>query len=197
MRDTGFDVPADKLDRLAVVYEHARPQKGGVTTSGTGRGTAQPVPAAPPGRFVAVKPVAAAHVEPGLAAGGSGMFSTIGDYARFAQMLLNGGELEGVRILGRKSVELMTANHLEYLSRTTHEFSDADGFGLGVSVRLDLARGNQLGSVGQYGWSGAATTTVNIDPKERLIALVFAQHFPFNEHDLFWQFQTLTYQALD
>ena len=124
------------------------------------------------------------------------MFSTIGDYARFAQMLLNGGELDGVRILGRKTVELMTANHLNHLPRVTHEMSESDGFGLGVAVRLDLAKGNELGSAGQFGWSGAATTTVNIDPKERLVALVFAQHMPFNEHDLFWNFTTLTYQAL-
>jgi CubicO group peptidase (beta-lactamase class C family) len=78
----------------------------------------------------------------------------------------------------------------------THAFSDSDGFGLGVAVRVDLAKSNELGSLGQFGWSGAATTTVNIDPKERLVMLVFAQHMPFNEHDLFWNFTTLTYQAL-
>jgi CubicO group peptidase (beta-lactamase class C family) len=118
------------------------------------------------------------------------------DYLRFAQMLLNGGELEGVRILGRKAVELMTANHLNHLPRVTHAVSDSDGFGLGVAVRLDVARSNELGSVGQFGWSGAATTTVNIDPREQLVGLVFAQHMPFNEHDLFWHFNTLVYQAL-
>jgi CubicO group peptidase (beta-lactamase class C family) len=176
LRDTGFDVPASKLNRLANMYEHAKKAKAG--------------------SFVVSKPMGASYVESGFAAGGSGMFSTIGDYARIAQMLLNGGELDGARILGRKTVELMTANHLGHLARPTTEFSDSDGFGLGVAVRLDLARSNQLGSVGQFGWSGAATTTVIIDPGEKLIALVFAQHLPFNEHDLFWQFNTLTYQAL-
>lgn len=193
MRDTGFDVPAEKMTRLAIVYEHV---KGG--TSGTGSTSAGNGASGSQGRFLASKPIASAYAEKGrgFAAGGSGMFSTIGDYARFAQMLLNGGELDGVRILGRKTIELMTANHLNYLPRVTHAFSDSDGFGLGVAVRVDLARSNELGSVGQFGWSGAATTTVNIDPQERLVALVFAQHMPFNEHDLFWNFTTLTYQAL-
>jgi CubicO group peptidase (beta-lactamase class C family) len=190
MRDTGFDVPPEKMGRLAVVYEHAKPA-GAKTTNGNG-GVAQSE------RFVESSAIASSYAEKGrgFAAGGSGMFSTIGDYARFAQMLLNGGELEGVRILGRKAVELMTANHLNHLPRVTHASSDSDGFGLGVAVRLDVARSNELGSVGQFGWSGAATTTVNIDPREQLVGLVFAQHMPFNEHDLFWHFNTLVYQAL-
>jgi CubicO group peptidase (beta-lactamase class C family) len=124
------------------------------------------------------------------------MFSTAGDYARFAQMLLNQGELDGVRILGRKTVELMTSNHLNHLPRVTHEFSEADGFGLGVYVRLDLAKSNQLGSAGTFGWSGAATTNAVMDPQEKLVAILMAQHFPFNENDLFWHVTTLTYGAL-
>ena len=191
MRDTGFDVPTEKMSRLATVYEHVKSGRAPGARARKWRGVQ-------PGRFVASQPMASAFAEKGrgFAAGGSGMFSTIGDYARFAQMLLNGGELNGVRILGRKTVELMTVNHLNHLPRVTHEMSDSDGFGLGVAVRLDLAKGNELGSAGQFGWSGAATTTVNIDPKERLVALVFAQHMPFDEHGLFWNFKTLTYQAL-
>jgi CubicO group peptidase (beta-lactamase class C family) len=191
MRDTGFDVPPDRISRLAVVYEHAKPPAGAKSTNGNGAGIR-------PGRLVESKPIASSYTEEGrgFAAGGSGMFSTIGDYARFAQMLLNGGELDGVRILGRKTVELMTANHLNHLPRVTHGSSDSDGFGLGVAVRVDVAKSNELGSVGQFGWNGAATTTVIIDPRERLIALVFAQHMPYNEHDLFWNFRTLVYQAL-
>jgi CubicO group peptidase (beta-lactamase class C family) len=150
------------------------------------------------GRFQPTEPFAASFAEKGrgFPTGGAGMFSTAGDYARFAQMLLNGGELDGVRILGRKTVELMTANHLNHLARATHEFSEADGFGLGVYVRLDLAKSNQLGSEGTFGWSGAATTNVIMDPKESLVAVLMAQHMPFNENDLFWHFSTLTYQAL-
>jgi len=142
--------------------------------------------------------LAGVYPEPGrgFAAGGAGMFSTIGDYARFGQMLLNGGELDGVRILGRKTVELMMANNLNHLARPTTEFSQADGFGLGGAVRIDLAKGDSLGSVGQFGWSGAATTYFNMDPKEQTVVLVFAQHFPFNQHGLFWQFSTLMYAAM-
>jgi len=174
MSDTGYDVPADKMGRLAKVYQLKD------------------------GRFTPADPVAASFAEKGrgFPTGGAGMFSTAGDYARFAQMLLSGGELDGVRILGRKTVELMTANHLNNLSPPITEFGDADGFGLGVAVRLDLAKGNQLGSEGQFGWSGAATTHVVMDPKEELVAILMAQHFPFNEHDLFWHLTTLTYAAL-
>ena len=99
--------------------------------------------------------LAGVYPEPGrgFAAGGAGMFSTIGDYARFGQMLLNGGELDGVRILGRKTVELMMANHLNHLRRRRPSSASAEGFGLGGSVRIDLAKGDALGSVGQFGWS--------------------------------------------
>jgi CubicO group peptidase (beta-lactamase class C family) len=195
MRDTGFDVPAEKMGRLATVYTHGKAGRSGTASTSGGNGNGS---GAAQARFVRSEPVASSYPEKGrgFAAGGSGMFSTIGDYARFAQMLLNGGELDGVRILGRKTVELMTANHLNHLSKVTHGSSDSEGFGLGVAVRVDLAKGNELGSLGQFGWSGAATTTVNIDPQERLVALVFAQHMPFNEHDLFWNFTTLAYQAL-
>ena len=174
MADTSYDVPAEKMGRLAKVYHRKD------------------------GRFQPMDPVAASFAEKGrgFPTGGAGMFSTAGDYARFAQMLLGGGELDGVRILGRKTVELMRANHLNHLARTTHEFSEADGFGLGVYVRQDLAKSNQLGSAGTFGWSGAATTNVIMDPQEKLVAVLMAQHMPFNEHDLFWHFSTLTYQAL-
>ena len=149
------------------------------------------------GRFVESKPDASSYAEKGrgFAAGGSGMFSTIGDYARFAQMLLNGGELDGVRILGRKTVELMTANHLNDL-RGDARVKRLRRVWPGVAVRLYVAKSNQLGSMGPIGWNGIATTTVKIDPRERLIGMVFAQHMPCNEHDLFWNFNTLVYQAL-
>ena len=177
MTDTGYDVPEDKRGRMAKVYTLDK------------AGALEEVPETQ---------LAGVYAEPGrgFAAGGAGMFSTIGDYARFGQMLLNGGQLDGVRILGRKTVELMMANHLNHLERTTTESSTSDGFGLGGRVRVDLARGSQLGSVGQFGWSGAATTYFDVDPKEKMLMLVFAQHFPFNQHDVFWQFSTLAYAAL-
>jgi CubicO group peptidase (beta-lactamase class C family) len=177
MIDTGYDVAEAKRGRLAKVYTL---DKTNVLVE------------------VPETQLAGVYPEPGrgFAAGGAGMFSTIGDYARFGQMLLNGGELDGVRILGRKTVELMLANHLNHLARPTTEFSEAEGFGLGGSVRIDLAKGNLPGSVGQFGWSGAATTYFNIDPKEQTLVLVFAQHFPFNQHGLFGKFSTLMYASL-
>jgi CubicO group peptidase (beta-lactamase class C family) len=176
MRDTGFTVPSGKRARFAKLYS---PDKNQVLAEPAQEGTPYPDP---DGRL--------------FPSGGGGLFSTIGDFARFGQMLLNRGELDGVRILGRKAVELMEVNHLAHLARPTTEFSHSDGFGLGGAVRVNLSRPAQLGSVGQFGWSGAATTYVNIDPKERTVALVFTQHFPHNQHDLFFQFSTLMYAAL-
>jgi CubicO group peptidase (beta-lactamase class C family) len=177
MVDTGYDVPEAKRARLAKVYTPDKEGKLGVV---------------PEAQLAGVYP------EPGrgFAAGGAGMFSTIGDYARFGQMLLNGGELDGVRILGRKTVELMMANHLNHLARPTTGGDDAFGFGLGGRVRIDLARGNAPGSLGQFGWSGAATTYFDIDPKEQTMILLVAQHFPFNQHDLFGQASMLIYASL-
>src|SRR5215207_4458895 len=179
MKETSFTVPAERRARVAKVYT-------------TGKD----------GQFEEPKPLVPGNIpypdEQGrlFPSGGGGMFSTIGDYARFGQMLLNGGALDGVRILGRKTVELMETNHLTGLTRETLDSNDYDGFGLGGSVRISLARGARLGSVGQFGWSGAATTDFKIDPQEQLMTLVFTQHFPFNQHDLFWNALTLTYAAL-
>jgi CubicO group peptidase (beta-lactamase class C family) len=176
MVDTAYEVPPAKRERLAKVY-----------SDGTD-GTLTPVKE---GDLVMT-----ALDGSDMHWGGAGMFSTIGDYARFGQMLLNRGELDGVRVLGRKSVELMLANELTHTPKPTNQFSDTDGFGYGGAVRTDLAKGNRLGSVGQFGWTGAATTYFNLDPQERTIALVFTQHFPHDAHELFWTFSTLFYAAM-
>ena len=175
MTDTGFYVPEEKRPRLAKIYELG-----------------------PDGKLRPAKPILNSYPEPGkgFPSGGGGLYSTIGDYARFAQMLLNGGRLDDVRILSRKSVELMMANHLNHMTLTTMAPNGGDGFGLGGSVRIDLAKGNSLGSVGQFGWSGAATTYYNIDPQEETVVLLFIQHFPYNQHDIFYKFSTLFYQSL-
>ena len=174
MNDTGFDVPPKKMSRLAKTYKHG-----------------------PDGDFVEDKPILEAWPEHGrdIEAGGSGVFSTAGDFARFAQMLCNGGTLDGQRILGRKTVELMTANHLVTLPNN-QAATRQKGFGLGVEVTTNLGQLSMPSSVGQFGWYGAATTYCQIDPKERLVAIAFAQHFPFNEHNFFAAFQTGYYQAL-
>ena len=179
MKETSFTVPAEKRARVAKVY-----------TTGKDGQLEEPKPPVP-GNIP--YPDEQGRLFP---SGGGGMFSTIGDYARFGQMLLNGGALDGVRILGRKTVELMETNHLAGLTRETVDSNDYEGFGLGGSVRISLARSGKLGSVGQFGWSGAATTDFKIDPQEQLMTLVFTQHFPFNQHDLLWNALTLTYAAL-
>lgn len=176
MVDTAFEVPAGKRNRLAKVYTTAKD------------GSLEMVPAD--------QLVMTALDKARMHWGGAGLFSTVGDYARFGQMLLNSGELDGARILGRKSVELMMANALTQTPTPYRTGTDYDGFGYGGAVRVDLARSARLGSVGQFGWSGAATTYFNIDPQERTVALVFAQHFPMDPHQLYWTFSTLFYAAL-
>jgi len=174
MKDTGFDVPETKMNRVAKTYKHG-----------------------PDGKLVEAEPLINTWPEAGrgIESGGAGIFSTAGDYARFALMLLNGGTLEGHRILGRKTVELMTANHIAALPNN-QAATRAKGFGLGVEVTTDLGQLTMPSSVGQFGWYGAATTYCQIDPKERIVAVALSQHFPFNEHNFFAQFATGYYQAL-
>jgi len=174
MRDTGFDVPPAKMPRLAKTYKRGAD-----------------------GKLAEEKPILETWPEPGrgIEAGGSGLFSTVDDYARFAQMLCNGGTLDGQRILGRKTVELMTANHMVTLPNN-QAATRPKGFGFGVEVTTDLGQFSIPSSVGQFGWYGAATTYCQIDPKERIVAIAFAQHLPFNENNFFAKFQTGYYQAL-
>jgi CubicO group peptidase (beta-lactamase class C family) len=173
MKDTGFDVPEAEMNRLAKTYKLED------------------------GKFVEDKPIIETWPEKGrgIEAGGAGIFSTIDDFARFAQMLCNGGTLEGKRILGRKTVELMTADQMVTLPNKAGA-TRQKGFGLGVEVVTDLGQLGMPASVGQYGWYGAATTYCQIDPKERIVAIALAQHFPFNQHGFFETFQTGYYQAM-
>jgi CubicO group peptidase (beta-lactamase class C family) len=176
MRDTAFWVPAEKRRRLAVIYERD------VTEKLVPNARSNQPPAGP---------------DHGILSGGGGLYSTAADYARFAQMLLNRGELDGVRILGRKTVELMTRNHISHLA-DPHPFGfQAQGFGLGVRVLGDLGESTTLGSHGTFGWDGAATTLVQIDPKERIVAILLFQHIPFNQDDIFSTFNNGYYSALE
>jgi CubicO group peptidase (beta-lactamase class C family) len=176
MKDTGFDVPDEKTSRVARIYENG--------PDGKLRETAKP----PFGTY--------AEKGRGFSSGGGGLFSTACDYLRFGQMLLNGGKLDGHQVLGRKTIELMTMNNLTFLDTGRMPGSGSEGFGLGGSVRLDVAKENRLGSVGQFGWDGAATTTFNMDPKERTVAILLTQHLPFNQHGIFAKFYTLFYASL-
>ena len=128
---------------------------------------------------------------------GATLYTTAGDYARFAQMLLNGGELEGVRILGRKTVELMTTSHTR---EDLYPPMTGPGFGFGIGVGVYKGGGlPRLRSVGTFGWDGAAGTFFFDDPKEDLLLICFTQVFghrgmPGNTYQE--EFERLVYQAL-
>jgi CubicO group peptidase (beta-lactamase class C family) len=175
MRDTFFYVPPAKADRLATVY------------SATPNGKVERAPTA--GTMASQ----GAYVEGPRKSfsGGAGIVSTALDYARFLQMMLNGGELEGARILGRKSVELMTVDHIGAL-----ETDLGVGFGLGFSVLKDVGLRGTPGSVGEYGWGGAYHSTYWVDPKEQLVVVYFTQLLPNAGLDDHAKLRALLYQAI-
>ena len=170
MSDTAFSVPDEKAERYATLYEPA------------GDGGIQVIKNAP----VSSGPLSFFH------SGGAGLQSTAADYLRFCQMLLNDGELDGVRLLGRKTVELIRMNHI---SDDWHPLERTGcGFGLGFAVVTDVADTHGPGSEGTYNWGGLASTTFWIDPVEDLIGILMTQLIgdsPFHA-----QFRVLTYQAI-
>ncbi len=123
--------------------------------------------------------------------GGAGVLSTTNDYARFLQLLLNDGELDGVRLLSPKTVELMHANH------TGDKYTrDTSGFGLGFWVNNNLGYFGELGTEGAYGWGSAYFPQYLVDPKEKIVALLMTQLKPANGMDLNQKFKVMMYQAL-
>ncbi|MBW2282638.1 MAG: beta-lactamase family protein [Deltaproteobacteria bacterium] len=183
MVDTGFTVPPEKLDRFAANYNRG------------------------PDKQIRLEddPETSEYARPRtFLSGGGGLVSTAADYLRFCRMLLAGGTLDGERILGRKTIELMTMNHLPEgqdlstlgfgtFSETTY---DGVGFGLGFSVALDPARAQLIGSVGEYAWGGAASTAFWIDPAEDLIVVFMTQFMPSGTFNFRGQLKTLIYPAL-
>ena len=161
MRDTGFDVPAAKRARVVDLTTMGKDGKLRIADG--------PSAAHPGARLNA------------YASGAGGLYSTAADYARFAQMLLDGGTLEGHALLKRKTVELMLRNQLTMLDPPVNQFNAGEGFGLGGYVVLDPVRRGQPGSVGQFGWSGAASTYYMIDPHEGLLAILLLQHLPHDD----------------
>jgi CubicO group peptidase (beta-lactamase class C family) len=191
MVDTAFFVPEDKRLRLAAMYGH--PDISTHTVS-------QIVATALAGRNL---PSDVAKTYPignttTFARGGHGLFSTSMDYFRFAQMLLNGGELDGQRILAPKTVELIHSNHLP---TQLMPFSIAFipypgyGFGLGSRVLVNAAESGLPGSAGEFGWSGAANTYYWVDPEKKLIG-IFMSQFMNNLEPVQNNFHVLAYQAL-
>ncbi|MBP3951631.1 serine hydrolase domain-containing protein [Bacillus suaedae] len=117
---------------------------------------------------------------PSFESGGAGLLSTLGDYSRFAHMLASGGEYNGNRIIGSKTIQLMATNHLspEQMHYFNWDYLKGYGYGLGVRTMIDPAEGGINGSIGEFGWSGMAGTWVLIDPKENLSAVYMQQMLP-------------------
>ena len=184
MVDTAFHVPPEKIDRFAACY--APSSKGGFQLQDD--------------------PATSAYREPPvLLSGGGGLVSTAQDYFRFCKMLLRGGEFEGERILSRKTVELMTINHLpggQDLAAVSPpgQFSEAatsgTGFGLGFSVLFDLSRAQIAGSPGQFAWGGAASTAFWIDPVEEVILVFMTQLLPSSTYPFRRELQVLVNAAI-
>ena len=181
MCDTGFHVPEGQGGRFASNYTRA--DGGGLALHDS----------AGDSRFL----------EPARTlSGGGGLVSTAADYLRFMRMLRGRGALEGVRLLGRKSVELMTMNHLpgDLVDMGQPRFSEMPfagiGFGLGVSVVLDPAKARILGSPGEYAWGGMASTTFWVDPAEDLVVLLLTQLTPSSTYPIRRELRVLIYQAL-
>jgi CubicO group peptidase (beta-lactamase class C family) len=133
---------------------------------------------------------------PRFESGGGGLVSTAGDYARFLQMLLNGGTLDGTRLLSRKTIELMTADHLGSITGAPDLLLPGHGFGLGFAVRLYAGIAQIPGSIGQYFWGGLAGTTFWVDPAEQLFALMLIQA-PGQRDYYRTLFRDLVYSAFD
>ena len=174
--DTQFYLPPAQKDRLATVYA----AKDGTIERATDPKTGQ-------GHYVEGPRVGFA--------GGAGLLSTARDYGRFLQMLLNGGEIDGVRLLSPKTVELMTVNHVGTLFASGADDAGR-GFGLGFDVIEDLGKTGQHGSTGGFGWGGAYHTTYWVDPKEKMVALLMTQLLPAGNSDLHARFRALVYQSI-
>ena len=183
MTDTAFTVSDAQLERFASNYERLRD-----------------------GRLrLADSPESSEFRSGSFLSGGGGLVSTAPDYLRFALMLRNRGELDGIRLLGRKTVDLMTVNHLPggqdlttlaQAGMFTETAYAGVGFGLGFSVMLDPARAQILGTPGEFAWGGAASTAFWVDPVEDLIVIFMTQLMPSSSYPIRRELRTLTYAAL-
>ncbi len=181
MFDTEWWCPPEKQGRLAMLYVPS--QGDSLPNDDIAKGSTHP---------------------PQLLGGGGGLLSTAYDYNRFMKMLLGEGELDGVRIVSSRTLELMTQNHLpggvDLATIATDSFSEVDmagvGFGLGFSVMLDHAKNKSLVSNGTFSWGGAASTVFWIDPYEELSVSFFTQLLPSGTYPIRRELQQLVYQAL-
>jgi CubicO group peptidase (beta-lactamase class C family) len=194
MSDTDFYVPAEKVHRFTACYS-ADP-KGGISFH----------PAERKGTLTLQDdPTTSSYLSPpSFVSGGGGLCSTAADYLTFCRALINGGDAGGVRLLGPKTLQLMTSNHLpggrELPEMSRSLFSEAAyngiGFGLGFSVTLDPAKTLIPGSAGEYAWGGAATTSFWIDPAEELIAIFMTQVLPSSAYPIRRELRSMIYTAI-
>lgn len=185
MNDTGFTVSDASWPRLAQLYAPEGTASDISTAFLSGGG---PALVEAPASFDI-------NFEPGaeFKSGGGGLVSTVGDYFRFCQMLLNGGELNGVRLLSPKTIQLMSSNHLDSSGEVFGR--SGIGFGLGVAVSIDQAAIGEIGTDGEYNWGGAAGTKFWIDPKENMIGIFMTQSVPHRSR-VGVDFKYLSYQAM-
>ncbi len=183
MDDTGFQVPAAKLDRFAACYLHQ------------------------PGDTMKLQddPERSRYLRhPNFLSGGGGLVSTVDDYHRFAQALCQGGAYQGQRIIGRKTLEYMRCNHLpgnqDLPALSIGAFSETpyagNGFGLGFSVRTEVAGAGTIGSVGEFGWGGLASTYFVVDPVEELVVVFMTQLMPSSAYPIRQELRALVHGAL-
>jgi len=194
MVDTGFYVPESKLDRFASMY-------GALSLDESDTTSTKQIEAADAGvNHRLAGPNDSTESQPHkIFRGGVGLVSTAVDYWRFSQMLINMGQLDGERVLSRKTVELMTTNHLppELMPiEIGGVFFPGYGYGLGVGVLMDLGQCHSLGSEGTYDWGGAANTSFWIDPREKLIGVQMAQFQPSGYHLMANDFRVAVYQSI-
>ena len=183
MNDTHFYLPEEKTDRLVTVYSSTA--DGGIELA--------PTPGYMQDRGIFGTVGQGQYIDGPRTSfsGGAGLLSTARDYATFLQMMLNGGEFNGARILSPNTVKLMTVNHLGEVS-----FRPGQGFGLGFSVVTDLGARGAPGSVGEFGWAGAYHSTYWADPEEELAAVYLTQLIPAINVDDNVKFRALLYQAI-
>ena len=176
MNDTHFYLPKSKVSRLATVYSSG--DYGIVKAPVDGTMVSQGAYVKGPRKSFS---------------GGAGFLSTALDYAKFLQMMLNGGKFDGKRIISRKSIELMTTDHLD---QATFEWTKGTGFGLGFSVLTNLGLRGEYGTLGEYGWGGAYHSSYWVDPKEELLVVYLTQLIPAKKINDHGKLRAQVYQSL-
>ena len=178
MKDTGYRYFGDIKNRMAAMYQRNDD-----------------------GSLIKIEGMMDKNHEPDAIyeAGGAGLFSTLKDYLRFSQMMANGGNYNGQKIIGRKTIDLMRRNHLnaEQLKDFTNSYQAGYGYGLGVRTMMDPAAGGTNSSIGEFGWTGLAGTWTSIDPSEKVSAVYMHQMVPSMEEYCHHRVRAAIYGSLE